>query len=68
MDNDEAGLALYEKIAKTHPNAIYLKQGKTKDADDIIKTGFRDEYFRELDRCISTEIALSRSIKIRKPK
>lgn len=67
MDNDEAGLALYDKIAKTHPNAIYLKQGKTKDADDIIKTGFRDEYFRELDRCISTEIPLSRSIKIRKP-
>lgn len=67
MDNDEAGLALYEKIAKTHPNAIYLKQGKTKDADDIIKTRFRDEYFSALDKCINTEIALSRSIKIRKP-
>ena len=54
MDNDEAGLALYEKIAKTHPNAIYLKQGKTKDADDIIKTRFRDEYFSAFPvSCIS---------------
>ena len=67
MDNDEAGLELYTKIAQRHPNAIYLKQGKTKDADDIIKTKFRDEYFSELNKCINTEIPLSRSIKIHKP-
>ena len=58
-DNDAAGLALYGKIKDVHNGAVMLKQGKAKDADDILKSKFRDRYLKALNDCIKSKIPLT---------
>ncbi len=59
VDNDEAGNLLFDRISRFHRGTVFLKQGKQKDADDILKTGYRCGYLRTLDKCISNELSLS---------
>lgn len=59
VDNDEAGIKLFEKLSVIHPNVIFVKQGKLKDADDILKTQFREKYVDGLMRAVKSSLPLS---------
>ena len=56
VDNDDAGIAFYEKLHKVLNNVVLFTQNVTKDADDIIKSEYKMDYLRELDKCITNEI------------
>lgn len=47
-DNDEAGLKLAQDLKKVHPRITMLRQGKTKDIDDLLKSEYRESVIRQL--------------------
>lgn len=49
IDNDEAGQKLASDIRKIHPRVTVLKQGKTKDLDDLLKSKYRSVAISELE-------------------
>lgn len=51
-DNDEAGLRLASYLTKKLDNVICIKQGHTKDVDDVLKTSYKDNYLAMLDNLI----------------
>jgi hypothetical protein len=53
-DNDKAGRELYLYLKDRHPGVHYVRQNQVKDADDIIKSEYGEEYIRELKNAIST--------------
>lgn len=53
-DNDSAGYALFDKAKKHLHNAILLKHGKTKDADDALKSDYSEQFKAELDKTIKS--------------
>lgn len=63
-DNDEAGEELFRKISSRHNGAVFLKQGKTKDADEILRTEDRENYLKALDECIKSKIPLSKNLSV----
>lgn len=46
MDNDAAGIKLYSTIKKLIPRAKKLQQTIGKDADDILKSEYRESYIK----------------------
>lgn len=50
IDNDEAGQKLAYDIKRIHPRVTVLKQGKTKDIDDLLKSEYRDSAIAELQK------------------
>ena len=54
-DNDEAGYKLYARLSKSLQNVQLFKQGKTKDADELLKTEYRDEFIAQLRDAISED-------------
>lgn len=49
VDNDEAGLRLFNQLHKYNPKITYcFKQGRVKDADDSFKSDFANEYATQL--------------------
>lgn len=61
-DNDDAGLELYRKLKRIHKNAVFVKQGIKKDADDVLKTEYRDQYLAMLREAIDSSIPLNYSM------
>jgi hypothetical protein len=59
IDNDEAGLRLLGSVRKFVPGARYIKQGKEKDVDDILKTDVRLNFVREVRSCIESGVDLN---------
>jgi len=53
MDNDAAGLKMYKYLSRRLNNVCCLIQGKTKDADEILKTEYSKRYLSKLDDIIS---------------
>lgn len=60
VDNDDAGMLLFEKISKLHHGAVFIKQNQGKDADDILKSAARHQYLKTVDECIHEELPLSK--------
>lgn len=65
MDNDEAGLQLYDRLNKVLDNVILLNQGWYKDADDVLKSGRREQYIAAIQNIISNCSLKSYTIGIR---
>lgn len=57
-DNDDAGLQLEKKLKKHLNNVIVFQQNKTKDVDDILKTGDKEDYLKQLDTLINSELPI----------
>ncbi|MNN76955.1 hypothetical protein D3C81_1933740 [compost metagenome] len=57
-DNDAAGIKLTKSLKSVFPDAITLSQNQTKDIDDLVKTGYKDEVLKALDKIIKTDIKL----------
>lgn len=51
-DNDAAGYTLENKMKKYLHNCIFFHQGLYKDADDILKSEYGDEFKQKLTECI----------------
>lgn len=47
-DNDAAGYEVYEQLRKHLKNVELLKQGKTKDADELLKSENREQFIHYL--------------------
>ena len=52
VDNDDAGLRMESNIKKLFPKARYIRQGFSKDIDDLLKSGKKDYLVSEILRCI----------------
>lgn len=48
IDNDEAGLRMLRAVQNFIPHAKVIRQGYRKDADDLLKTEFRDKYIQQI--------------------
>lgn len=58
MDNDDAGLQLVNRLKKLHDNVVFLKQGITKDADDILKSEHRERYLASIRNLIASDVPM----------
>lgn len=47
-DNDEAGFKLYNELRKHLPNVVLVKQGKAKDADELLKSEHGEQFVKKL--------------------
>jgi hypothetical protein len=59
IDNDEAGLRLLSGVRRFIPNARFIKQGREKDVDDLLKTEVRDRFVREVLMCVGSGVDVS---------
>ena len=70
VDNDDAGMLLYKKLKKVHPNTVLLMQGVTKDADDLLKSDRfgkeQSEYLEIVRGAVKNKIPLDVKIRSRK--
>lgn len=57
-DNDNAGMELYEKLNGIHCNVAIIKQGLMKDADEVLKSRYRDDYIKTVYKAINNKITL----------
>lgn len=62
-DNDEAGLKLVEKIRAVHPFVTVIRQKRTKDIDDLLKSEYRDKAISELKMAINS-VSFSYSLNV----
>lgn len=53
-DNDEAGYKVSEQLKKKHKNVTIVKQGKTKDIDELLKSDKRELCISELHRALKS--------------
>lgn len=52
-DNDEAGYKLVQGLRRVHPGIVTVKQGATKDIDEVLKSEYRDQAIAGLRAAIS---------------
>lgn len=55
-DNDEAGYKLFAKMKKHLPNVVLVKQGKTKDVDELLKSEFKEKFIQKVWKIIQSGI------------
>lgn len=58
IDNDEAGLKLYNQLNRSLSNVIVIKQNQFKDADDILKSKYRDKFLKEFFNNLNNPIKM----------
>lgn len=74
VDNDDAGVEFYNKFCKYLNNVVFIGQSLFKDADDVIKSDYKDVYLQEIRKAINNDfyrpvqIATRNSFKINKMK
>lgn len=54
MDNDSAGLSVYNYLKKLVPQTQYIKQGKFKDIDDLLKSEYRDKAIDSIKKSVNS--------------
>lgn len=52
VDNDKAGQSLYKRLRKHLNNLTIVKQGKTKDIDELLKSKYREETISQLHNIV----------------
>ena len=58
IDNDEAGLKLYNQLNKGLSNVIAIKQNQFKDADDILKSEYKEKFLKEFFKNLNNPIKM----------
>ena len=67
IDNDEAGIKLYKQMCRYLRNVVFIKQPKVKDADDILKSEFRERYVEALSRMTKDSMFLNEVVTFSNP-
>lgn len=74
VDNDDAGIKFYNSFARYLNNVVFIGQSLFKDADDVLKSDYREVYLKEIKKAIDSDfyrpvqIATRNSFKINKLK
>lgn len=72
VDNDDAGIKFYNHLSKYLNNVVFVGQSLFKDADDVLKSEYKELYLEEIrktltnDYNIPIQIAARNSFKINK--
>lgn len=56
-DNDHAGRELYKKLKTKLPDLLYARQNIMSDADDMLKSGFRQQYINTLENILHKKVS-----------